>query len=98
MVNRLIDLLHTYGYRVAGFRAARTAQGWRTAVIADGKGFPDLLAFRESDGRRVAIECKIPPDKLGPEQLDWANVLKTCKVEWYMVTPADWEQMSEVLQ
>lgn len=39
----VIELARTLGYRVAHFRAARTAQGWRTPVEADGAGFPDLV-------------------------------------------------------
>ncbi len=98
LVNQYVDLLHTYGYRVAGFRPAMTAKGYRTPCLADAAGFPDLVAFRESDGRRVAIEVKIPPDDLKPEQLDWGRVLQYCKVEWYCVRPNSWDLMKDVLR
>ncbi len=98
LVSRLVDLLHTYGYRAAGFRPAMTAKGYRTPCLGDAVGFPDLIAFRESDGRRVAIEVKVPPDKLRPEQIAWGRVLQICKVEWYVVKPDDWENMVEVLR
>src|SRR5262245_27573014 len=42
----VIQLAQVCGWRVAHFRPARTAHGWRTAVRGEGKGFPDLLLVR----------------------------------------------------
>jgi hypothetical protein len=38
----IIDLDCLLGYRVAHFRPAKTDHGWRTAVSANGAGWPDL--------------------------------------------------------
>jgi hypothetical protein len=37
----VIELARLGGWRVAHFRPARTASGWRTPVQGDGAGFPD---------------------------------------------------------
>jgi hypothetical protein len=41
----VIEVARLTGWRVAHFRAARTAHGWRTPVTADGAGWPDLVPF-----------------------------------------------------
>src|SRR5665213_1836630 len=53
---RVLDLAQLCGWRVAHFRPARTATGWRTAVEADGVGYPDLTMVR--DGRLLFAELK----------------------------------------
>ena len=98
LVGRLVDLLHVYQYKVAGFRPARTKDGWRTPCLADAKGFPDLIAFRHGlRGRRIAIEAKIRPDTLRPGQRDWLKELEACGFEVYEVTSENEEEMQEVL-
>ena len=98
LVGRLVDLLHVYQYKVAGFRRARTKDGWRTPCLADAKGFPDLIAFRHGlRGRRIAIEAKIRPDTLRPGQRDWLKELEACGFEVYEVTSENEEEMQEVL-
>lgn len=43
------------GWTCAHFRPARTEHGWRTAVQADGAGFPDWVLVRE---RVIFVELK----------------------------------------
>ena len=43
----IIDQAQWSGWTVAHFPPARTEQGWRTAVAADGAGFPDLTLVRD---------------------------------------------------
>ena len=50
------------GGRVAHFRPPRTVHGWRTAVAADGAGFPDLVMVRGS--RLLAAELKSERESL----------------------------------
>ena len=52
----IVELARLLGYRVAHFRAAKTAHGWRTPVAADGAGWPDLTLAKP--GRLLFVECK----------------------------------------
>lgn len=90
----LIDYLHSRGWKVAHFRKARTKDGWRTAVAADGKGWPDLVCVRE---RLVFIEAKSETGKLSKEQKLWRQWLIAARAEWYCWRPSDWPEIRKVL-
>lgn len=93
---QVIDLAQLLGYRVAHFRAARTEQGWRTPVAADGKGFPDLvLAGR---GRVIFAELKSDRGQLTDEQKIWLDDLSHTPAETYCWWPADFDEIQEVLR
>jgi hypothetical protein len=70
---QVIDLAHLYRWRVAHFRPARTTvrgkETWRTAVSADGQGFPDLVLARK--GVVLFRELKTDDGKATQEQLTW---------------------------
>lgn len=83
----VVQMARTFGWRVAHFRPARTAKGWRTAVGYDGAGFPDLVLARD---RVVFAELKGDGGRLRPEQNEWGAVLERAGAEWYVWTPADW--------
>lgn len=83
----IIELAHILGYRVAHFRPARTKHGWRTAVGADGKGFPDLLLVRD---KVVAIEVKGDGDSLSPEQREWLESFDRAGVPTLVATSKVW--------
>ena len=51
----VIELAHHYRWWAVHNPSVETKQGWRTALAADSKGFPDLLLFRD---RAIAIEVK----------------------------------------
>jgi hypothetical protein len=92
----IIDLAHTYHWHVVHNPTVETKQGWRTALAADAKGFPDLLLFRE---RVVAIEVKGDGDRLSAEQHDWKDRMINANVEHYVIKPADWPNtVKEILQ
>src|SRR5262245_8031529 len=80
------------GFRVVHFRPARTRHGWRTAILGDGAGFPDLLMVRPDGkgGRIIAAELKAGRGKLTPAQEEWLRVLKAAGVETYIWTPTAW--------
>jgi hypothetical protein len=86
----VIDLAHLLGWKVAHFRPARTARGWRTPVSADGAGFPDLVLAKPG---QPVIFAEVKPERghLRPDQTDWLRTLDEsagCKaVLW---RPADW--------
>lgn len=69
----VIDLAQTLGWRVAHFRPSPTGKGWRTAVEADGAGFPDLVLVK---GDRVLFrEVKSGRGKLTEAQQRWLDAL-----------------------
>jgi hypothetical protein len=87
LLDNVIELGHLLGYRIAHFRAAQTAHGWRTPVSADGKGFPDLVLVRE---RGLFVELKSSKGRLSDDQLDWAAALVNGSAEVHCWRPADW--------
>ncbi len=92
----IIDLAHTLHWHVVHNPTVETKQGWRTALAADSKGFPDLMLFRD---RVVAIEVKGDGDTLKKEQEEWGNRIMRAGVEYYVVRPAHWpHQVKEILQ
>ncbi len=78
----MIDLARMYGYRVAHFRPALTAHGWRTAVSGDGAGFPDLVLVGR--GRVIFAELKAADGTLTLEQRAWLSQLRGCGAEAYV--------------
>lgn len=69
----VIDLAQAFRWRVAHFRPAQTERGWRTAVAADGEGYPDLTLVREE--RLIFAELKGERGRLRPAQTEWLNAL-----------------------
>jgi hypothetical protein len=92
----VIDCARLFGWRVAHFRPAQTARGWRTPVEADGAGFPDLVLVR--DGRLIFAELKSGTGKLGDAQQVWLDALELVNtahvcgpcIEVYVWKPDDW--------
>jgi hypothetical protein len=82
----VIDCAHRFGWRVAHTPPIKGEHGWRTAVAADGKGFPDLLLVRE---RVIVAEIK-GTDRLSPEQNDWLSAFRMAGVPAYVWTPKEW--------
>ena len=83
----VIDLAHLLGWTVAHFRPARTAQGWRTPVAADGAGFPDCVFVRD---RVVYAELKSAKGAPSAAQRRWLDQLDRAGAETYVWRPADW--------
>lgn len=83
----VIDWARMKGWHVAHFPSVETKQGWRTAVAADAKGWPDLILLRD---RILAIEIKGDGDSMKPEQLQWQERMQRAGVEFYVVRPKDW--------
>jgi hypothetical protein len=73
----VIQCARLLGWRVAHFRPALTAHGWRTPVEADGAGFPDLVLVR--DGWVVFAELKSARGARPIEQADWLEALRECE-------------------
>lgn len=98
---QVIQLAQACGWRVAHFRPARTATGWRTAVQGDGKGFPDLVLAHKERGRVIFAELKVGNNKPSPEQNDWLQTLAAVSisagVSVYLWTPDDWPEIEREL-
>lgn len=94
--SQVIEYAHHMGWRVAHFRPARTAKGWRTPVQGDGKGWPDLFLVR--DYRLVAAELKVGRNKPTAEQERWLAALAAGgQVETFVWRPKDWPEIERVL-
>jgi hypothetical protein len=83
----VIEMAHLFGWRVAHFRPARTANGWRTPVAADGAGWPDLTLVRE---RIFFAELKSDRGTMHREQLDWLVALGKAGAEHHVWRPSEW--------
>lgn len=94
----VIEYARIMGWRIAHFRPARTAHGYRTPMQGD-KGFPDLVLARK--GRVVFAELK---SKRGPVQHDqkaWLEELappgQIADVDVFLWRPSDFETIKKVL-
>ena len=92
---QIIQLAKLYSWRVAHFRPAMTAKGWRTPVSADGQGFPDLVLVKRC--RLIFAEVKSDKGRVSPEQQEWLDALRKTKNEVYLWKPKDWPEIQGVL-
>lgn len=72
---QVIEYAQLMGWRCAHFRPAQTERGWRTAVEADGAGFPDLVLVRGVE--LIFCELKAEKGKLSAAQSEWLGTLET---------------------
>jgi hypothetical protein len=90
----VIEAAQALGFKVAHFRPAKTARGWRTPVQADGAGFPDLVMVR---GERIIFaELKSDTGKISVDQEAWLEALGQAG-EAYVWRPRDWDSVVENL-
>jgi hypothetical protein len=93
----VIDTAHLFGWRIAHFRAARTAKGWRTPVAGDGAGFPDLILVRPP--RLIVAELKSRRGQVTARQQLWMdNLTAVLGIEAHMWRPGDWTQIENTLR
>lgn len=59
--------------------------GLTAKLMGQTKGFPDLLIFDPIAFVKIAIEFKLPNQKLRPEQTSWLKILALCGFECYSV-------------
>jgi len=95
---QVIELAKALGWKVAHFRPGMTRAGrWGTQVQADGAGWPDLFLCRPRDGKILALELKVPPNKTTPAQREWIEALRRCGIEAAVVTPEEWQHIERML-
>jgi hypothetical protein len=93
----VVDLAHALGWRVAHFRPARTAYGWRTPVAADGAGFPDLVLVRQD--RLVVAELKARHGRTTAAQDAWLAAFAGAGIAALVWRPADYpDAIAEALR
>lgn len=93
----VIRLARTLGWKVAHFRPAQTSKGWRTAVAADGAGFPDLVLVSPIRKRVVFLELKRERGKVSDRQAEWIRDLHAAGAEVYVARPRHLEALAYVL-
>ncbi len=94
----VLEMAHCYGWRAVGFRPGRTNKGWRTPVLADAEGFPDLELFHIGKRRHFYAELKSEKGRLRPAQWAWGDYLRGMGETVYVWHPSDWETIEEVLK
>lgn len=91
----VLEFAKLHGWRCAHFRPAQNGKGqWRTAVAADGKGFPDLVLVRD---RVLFVELKSSKGRKSIEQREWASALIRAGADWDCWQPKDWDLIERVL-
>lgn len=106
----VIEFAHLHGWLAAHFRPARIVKdgtvSYRTAVSADGSGFPDLVLVRAKHkgfGNQVTeiifAEIKSETGKLTSEQKEWRDILDDgLRDYWYLWRPSDRAKIEEILR
>jgi len=89
---QVIALARLYGWRVAHFRSARTAKGWRTPVEGD-KGFMDLVLARS--GVVIIPELKTDVGIISADQQEWLDAIGSQARVW---RPRDWAEIELTLK
>lgn len=93
----VIELAHTFGWRIAHFRPAMTKHGWATPVAADGKGYPDLHLVHPERGVSLFRELKVGRNKLTDEQAAWGEWLTAAGLDWAVWRPVDMDAIASML-
>lgn len=93
----IIKIAHVFGWKIAHFRPCQTKRGWRTAVSADGKGWPDLYLIHPERKLVLYREIKAPYEKLSAEQVEWGAWLLAAGQDYAVWRPKDWPQIVERL-
>lgn len=92
---QVIQFARLHSWHVAHFRPARTKTGWRTAVSADGAGWPDLFLVRDSEA--MALELKSDTGTTTPAQREWLKRLAAAGIRAGVVRPKDWPEIERAL-
>lgn len=93
---QVIAAAKALGWRVAHFRPARTLDGWRTPVTADGAGWPDLVLVRGS--AMLIRELKSDRGRLTHVQRAWLDALELAGVDVGVWRPRDWSVIEMTLK
>lgn len=95
-----VDLLKVLGYQYLTVRRSlgyRKGQGAAHMTTTNIKGWPDITCWKPGQPGVKAIEVKIPPDRLRPEQKDVLTSLDSSGVECFVVRPGDLPELARLL-
>lgn len=93
----VIDMAHTFGWLVHHSRPAYNRSGKMSTPIQGDAGLPDLILVRPP--RIIFAELKRVTGRVSPTQQRWLDSLVPCPgVEVYLWTPADADQVEELLR
>lgn len=96
-MRQVIQVGHLFGWKVAHFLPAMNRRGqWRTAVMADGAGFPDLVLVRGKTA--IVAELKVGRNGLTEAQQDWIAALHAAGVRAYCWRPEMWPEIERILE
>lgn len=95
-LRQVIDVAHVFGYRVAHFRPAWSARGYRTPVQGDGVGFPDLVLVGRGTVVVAELKREAAPDPAGP-QAEWLDAFRAAGIRAYVWRPSQLEWIAAVL-
>jgi hypothetical protein len=84
--DQVVELFHTFGWKVVHFRKARKKDGRWMTPIKGHPGSPDVIAAR--NGTKVFAELKVGRNKPTEDQEQWLHHLGEGAYLWY---PCDWE-------
>lgn len=75
-------------------------KGTKWATTTNVVGWPDLAPLwnPRQPGRHLAIELKIPPDKVSDEQAEVLASLASSGFETYVITPTDIDKLVQILK
>lgn len=79
----VVDAARMLGYRVLSIRPAFSKGKWSSPIQGDA-GYPDLTLVHPKVGV-LFVELKRSPNKLEPEQIEWAGVLLDAGAQWRVV-------------
>lgn len=95
---QVIELAHTFRWHHLHIRRS-LGRGRKWVTTTNVTGWPDLLLWNvQQPTRHVAIEVKVPPDKLTADQERVLDQLFRSGFETYVVTPADLESLVTVFR
>lgn len=95
---QIVELAHLLGWEHLHARRS-IGKGHRWVTALNVVGWPDLLLWSvRQPGRHIAIELKVPPDKLRPDQERVLDRLNRAGFETYVVWPGDVEKVAALLR
>ncbi len=78
---KIVEMAHLFGWKVASFRPGGSKKGFRTPVKYDGKGYVDLTLVHPARGCVIFAEIKRDRGMvMSPEQGDWGEWITQCAV------------------
>lgn len=97
---QVIDLAHLRGWKCAHFRSVKVQRAdgqthYQTPVMADGRGFPDLLLLRGE--RMLVVELKVGRNTCSDAQTAWLLAFRAAGMLAVIWRPEDWPTIEEAL-